>query len=96
MAGPPPGASDEGRSYLQVGPPGNDRVGLDPVDDDELAATRRPGHDPDIPLGKAELVRDEPDECVVRRPLDGRRGDPDPEFPVDDAIDVVGCSTRSE
>jgi hypothetical protein len=84
------------RSYPQVGPAGNDRFTSEPVYDDELSATRRPGDDPDVPFRHPELVGKQADESGVRRSLDRRRRHPDAELAFDDALDMVGCRTRSD
>ena len=73
-----------------------DGLRVDPVDDDELLATRRAGHDPDVAPGDAELVGDEPDQGVVGGALDGRGADPGAQDPVHDAIDAVSRRPRRE
>jgi hypothetical protein len=84
------------RSYPQARPPGNDCLGLDALDDDELLATRGPGHEADGAPADAQLIGEQLDQRLVRRATDGRRRDMGAEDAVDRAIDVVRPGTRSE
>ena len=71
-------APDEPRSYLQARPPGNDRVGVDAIHDDELLTAGGAGDDLQVAPRNAELITEDPEESGVGRPVD--RGGHDPDF----------------
>lgn len=88
--------SDGRRSYPQPGPPGNDRVGLEAIHDDQLLTAGRARHKANGSARDAELVRDELEERLVRRPGDGGRRHVGAKNPVDDALDMVGPRSWSQ
>jgi len=81
-------------SYPQPRPAGNDQVRIETIDHDQLLAAPRPGDDPDIADGQAELVGQEPDECRVGGALDGRSRDADLQNAVGDTLHARGRGTR--
>jgi hypothetical protein len=83
-------------SYAQAGPPGNDRVGLETVHDDQLLPAACPGDDPHVPPRDPELVGEQAHQGVVRGTLDGRGADADTKHPLDDAIDTVSGRARRQ
>ena len=82
-------APDEPRSYLQARPPGNDRVGVDAVHDDELLTARGTGDDLQVTPRDAELIAEDPEESCVGRAVDRGSHDPDLEHTIDHAIDAL-------
>ena len=60
---------------------GQRRLRLDAVDDDQLLAAGRAGHDPDVASGDPELIGEEADQRDIRGALDGRGADPDRSTP---------------
>src|SRR3954454_8874387 len=85
-----------GRSYPEARPPGNDRIGVDTVDHHELLAAGRAGDDLQVATRDAEIVGEDPQECRIRRAVDGRSHDPDLEHSVDHALDALDRGTRGE
>ena len=69
---------------------------LDALDDDQLLAAGRAGHDPDIAPGDPELVGQDADQRGVGGALDGRRHDPDLEDAIDDVLDAFDRGSRRE
>ena len=80
----------------QVRPPLEDAVGVDVVDHHELRPARRARHEAHVPAGHVELVREQAEECLVRRALDRWGGHPRAQDPVGNPVDVVGPTTGRE
>jgi hypothetical protein len=84
-----PARFGEPSSEAQVRPPLEDAVGVDVVDDDELRPARRPGDQADVPTRDVQLLRQQAQQGLVRRPLDRRRGDARAQDPIGNALDAV-------
>ena len=84
------------RSYPQARPSGNDDVSIHAIDHHELLAAGRPGDDPDVSPGDAELVRQQPHERVVGRPLDSGSRDPCLQDALQHALDSIERGARGE
>jgi hypothetical protein len=77
------------RLYPQARVAGNEDLGVEPVDHDELLASRSAGDEAHGPARHTELFGQQPQEGLVGRPTDGRCRDVGPEHPVDDAVDMI-------
>ncbi len=68
---------------------GNDRLGVDSLDDDQLLAARSARDEPDGASADPQLGRDEAQQRLVGGPGDGGRSDVGAEDAVDHAVDMV-------
>jgi hypothetical protein len=66
---------NQGEAELRIGECRGDRGCGGALDLQDFAAAGRAGHDPHLPLGHAETLRDELDQRAIRRMIDRRRGD---------------------
>ncbi len=78
MVAAPLRASDGPGSYPQARPPGNDRLGLHALHDDQLLAARRARHEADRAPTDPQFLGEKREEPLVGRTADGRRSDPHP------------------
>ena len=68
---------------------GHDVVAAHALHDHQLLPAGGAGDESDRPPGDPQLVREQPQECLVRRPLDRRCRDPRAQHADDDAVDMV-------
>jgi hypothetical protein len=83
----------DGGLQPQVGPALEDPLGVDVVDHDELRPAGGTRDEADVATRDVELVGEQPEQCLVRRTLHGRRRHPRAQDPIGNPIDVVGSTT---
>jgi hypothetical protein len=93
---PRPTVRNGARLYPQARPPGNDGLGLNTIDDDELLTPGGSRDETDGADGHFQLLGQQPNQRMVRRAGDRRRGDVSAQHAVNDAIDTVGPGPRCQ
>jgi len=85
------------RLNLDAGPSAGYILRQEPVDHDQLLATRRPGDQPHRCVGHVELLREKPEKGRVRQAADGGGRNPGLEHAVvGDSVDPARTATRRQ
>ena len=75
---------------------GNDGLGLETIDDDQLLAAGGAGHEADGAAGDPQLVGDQPEKRLIGSAGDRGCRNVRPEDPVDHAVDMIGPGARRQ